>query len=135
MYSEKSDKHSTGFTSNFEQPFASDIVFDTRDCTRKYRPWKALLDSCARIRLWRTKVLSQRLKRIGRIILPPLQTKSFTKRTFSLFSRKSELNYKSDRSREDTRSYGCTRLDCHDYSRDNGDYRELPASKSDYSIF
>ena len=43
LYSEKFDKHYTGFTSNFEQRLLSHNVLGKKGWTSKYRPWKVIL--------------------------------------------------------------------------------------------
>ena len=42
LYSEKYNKHYTGFTSNIEARFLSHNVLDKKSFTSKYRPWKII---------------------------------------------------------------------------------------------
>ncbi len=43
LYSEKFDKHYTGFTSDFEGRMLSHNMLGTKDWSRRYRPWKVIL--------------------------------------------------------------------------------------------
>ena len=43
LYSEKFDRHYTGFSSNFEQRMLSHNVLGRKGWSKRYRPWKAIL--------------------------------------------------------------------------------------------